>query len=134
MPRTRPMIILVIDDELEITSLISEMLRRRGYAVLLPPHGFVAENIARLPFDLLLTDLVMPVTDGFAVIQAVRAARPDAAIVAFSGFDPRTGLPIKMPSFLGNEVIGADMFIAKPLRSDRLQEAITSVLAKRAVA
>lgn len=118
-------VVLIIDDEPEIVTMLARTLRERGYAVLVPPHGFTARQIAGLPFDLLLTDLVMPDVSGFDIIQTVRTERPDSAIIAFSGHGMR------MPETLGRDVIGADLFLSKPMRADALVKAIDGVIADK---
>jgi len=118
-------VVLIIDDEPEVVTMLARTLRDRGYAVLIPPHGFTAMQIAGLPFDLLLTDLVMPDVSGFDIIKTVRAERPDAAIIAFSGHG------IRMPETLNREVIGADLFLQKPMRTAALVEAIGGLIASK---
>lgn len=131
MPDRAPQIVLVIDDEADVVETTARMLRHQGFDVVLPPPGFTADDIARMQFDVLLTDLVMPPPDGFELIKAVRAAHPDVPIIAFSGFDPHTKEPMTMPGYMGKAVIGADLFLAKPLKSAELRDAILNVIAEK---
>ncbi len=71
--------IAVLDDERRMVEIISMVLAREGYDV----HGFVEpatllQSLAGEPFDLLITDLRMPGTDGLEVMARVRQA--DAAV------------------------------------------------------
>ena len=70
--------VLVIDDEEYITGLVQEVLRSLlGWRVERARDG--AEAIQRMeqaPFDLIITDLRMPVLDGFALLSWIRDYRP----------------------------------------------------------
>lgn len=125
-------VILVIDDELDVLMTMAKMVRACGYGVLLPPPEFELDHLLAMNFDLLLTDLVMPKLDGWTIIREVRKVKPDIPIIAFSGYDPVTREPIRMPQNLG-ALIGADHFMPKPVRLEVLREAIISVFAKRRV-
>ncbi len=79
--------VLVIDDEPMILDAIRIILGDLGCEVVatsVPTDG-VAAAIAR-PFDLILTDIRMPVKNGAEIVEAIRAARPDARIVVISAF------------------------------------------------
>ncbi|WP_342378449.1 response regulator [Myxococcus stipitatus] len=66
--------VLVVDDELGILEALADLLREEGYQVLTATHG--AEALARmgeLRPDLVLTDWMMPVLDGPALVECIRA-------------------------------------------------------------
>jgi two-component system KDP operon response regulator KdpE len=108
-----PARILVVDDEPAIRRSLSAELRGRGYDTSETENGRdgLAE-VQRWKPDLILTDLAMPVMDGFAFIEAVR----------------RTGAtPIVVLSVRGAEQdrvraldLGADDFVAKPFSVEEL--------------
>jgi CheY-like chemotaxis protein len=73
-PHDRRMaVVLVVDDDRDIRSAISELLRDEGYATLEAPNGAVAlERLRDLGAPcLMLLDLMMPVMDGFAVLDTL---------------------------------------------------------------
>jgi CheY-like chemotaxis protein len=78
--------ILIIDDEKEIVSMLSEFLSQRGYAIATAPDGeegfkkFDTENP-----DLVLCDIKMPRKDGFQFLKEVRASRRWVPIIIISG-------------------------------------------------
>jgi len=68
-------VVLIVDDDRSIVSVLGETLKRRGFAVLSAYDG--AEAMAavkkRRP-DMVLLDLMMPVMDGYEVIAALKGA------------------------------------------------------------
>jgi CheY-like chemotaxis protein len=66
--------ILVVEDELDVATMIGTVLEDEGYEVILARHGREALDIlaARRP-DLVLSDLMMPVMDGYALLAAMQA-------------------------------------------------------------
>jgi diguanylate cyclase (GGDEF)-like protein len=78
-----PSKILVIDDEVEVRKGLVESLRRDGYDVWEAGDGMAAlEHLERQPFDLVLTDIVMPQMDGLTLVRtAIQRGYPAAYIV-----------------------------------------------------
>jgi len=71
---TRPLSVLVVDDALMVRELQRSILERGGYAVRTASDG--AEALAMLaeqPADLVVTDLEMPILNGFMLISSIRA-------------------------------------------------------------
>ena len=80
--------VLVIDDELVIRELMQEMLQMGGFESVALPDGSNALSLQRKYFfDLVITDLLMPVYDGISTIIALRKEFPDLKIIAISGGD-----------------------------------------------
>jgi PAS domain S-box-containing protein len=80
--------VLVVDDEALVRELSHATLQGRGYRVLLAAGG--AEAVAHYAqhcaeIALVVTDLAMPVMNGAAVVQAVRAIRPQVPVIVVSG-------------------------------------------------
>jgi len=80
--RVRKVRILVVDDEPSMREMLSIVLRRDGYEVLVAENGrdAIAQLRAR-PFDLLLSDIKMPDVTGVDVLRAAKEINRD--IVAF---------------------------------------------------
>lgn len=82
--------VLVVDDEQGILEALADLLREEGYRVLTASHGREAlERMAELKPDLVLTDWMMPVLDGPALIARIQAepAFQDVALLAMSAVD-----------------------------------------------
>ncbi len=108
--------ILIIDDEPELAQLISIFLGTAGFEVLSTYDGRQAlEMLERLPPDLVICDMIMPVMDGVATIQAIRA-------------NPRMrSIPIIMLSARGQVrdieralSAGANDYVIKPFRGTEI--------------
>lgn len=77
--------ILVVDDDRLFLEVVSDILRRKGHRVVAVENATRAlEEYARGPFDLLITDLVMPGVDGLQLIACVREHQPDQEIILVS--------------------------------------------------
>lgn len=67
-------VILVVDDEIGIARLLQDVLVDEGHDVLLAPNGREAlELMAGVAPAVVLTDFMMPVMDGIALIEAMAA-------------------------------------------------------------
>jgi PAS domain S-box-containing protein len=86
--------ILVVDDEPDSRELVRRTLAERGAEVTVAGGAEEAlAAIARDPFDVLVSDVGMPGTDGYALIAAVRReghAVPALALTAFARSEDRT--------------------------------------------
>lgn len=82
--------VLVVDDEQGILEALADLLREEGYRVLTASHGREAlERMAELRPDLVLTDWMMPVLDGPALIARIRSepAYKDVSLMGMSAVD-----------------------------------------------
>lgn len=114
--------VLCVDDEPDALFLFKVVFSGAGFDVIEAAHGRDAlERIAEDRPDLVVTDLMMPVMDGRALIQHLRD-------------DPRTArIPIMLVSANPNTEIPADAVIPKPFRPSRLLE-VARQLVERGVA
>ena len=79
--------ILVVDDDAEVRTLLSDMLPALGYAAAFEASGL--EGLAALERakpDLVILDFAMPVMNGAEVARAARLLHPDLKIVFASGY------------------------------------------------
>jgi CheY-like chemotaxis protein len=126
-PKGNRELILLVDDETEISELASAMLTDEGYRVILARDGFEAlkiyQQIAQ-KIGLVILDFFLPVMDGDAVFDELRALNPEVAVVLSSGFAEQ--------SKLGNMLAqGLKGFIPKPYTREKLLEQVRSTLDAR---
>ena len=117
-------IILVVEDELQLLVMITDVLEQLGYVVVSAKSGQDALDLVEAGerFDLLLTDVVMPgKVGGFDLARRVREIRPDMAVIYTSGYTGFTA------SEMGE--IQAPL-LQKPAPPAELADAIRHALAK----
>ena len=98
----RPTTILVVDDEPSVLALVRTMLWRAGFTVLEAPGGDEALSLASghtEPIQLLLTDVLMPGINGYALAEKITAVRPETKVLFMTGYRDKvvlesTGRPI----------------------------------------
>lgn len=117
-------LILLIEDEAEVAELASEMLADEGYKVILAHDGFDAlkiyERIGK-QIGLVILDFFLPVMDGDAVFDELKALNPNVNVVLSSGFAEQS----KISAMLTQGLRG---FIPKPYTSEKLLAQVRSTL------
>ncbi len=114
--------VLVIDDDSLMLDVMREILELGGYSVMTASSGerglaLIAEQHPAV----VITDLIMPHTDGVHVINEIRAHSPDIRIIAISG-TPRI-------EHLTRAVLAeANRVIAKPFEQDELLDAVAELM------
>ncbi len=81
--------ILIAEDEDGVRDVVVRVLQMRGYNVLQACDGEEALEIIRNhkgPLDLLISDVVMPIMDGPALVKAAREIRPGLRAIFMSGY------------------------------------------------
>jgi len=116
--------ILVVDDDLDIQNFIQKALERSGYAITLANNGMEALEIletATTPFDLLITDIMMPTMNGKELVKAIQRRIPNIRVIYISGY---------------SEIVFSDLgvnnssifFIQKPFEVDFLLKGVRRAL------
>ncbi len=79
--------ILVVDDEENVRLTTSAILEQEGYAISTASDGRAAlAQMARVPFDLVLTDLRMEGMDGSALLAEIHEKFPDVVAIVLTGY------------------------------------------------
>jgi CheY-like chemotaxis protein len=123
-PRGNREYLLLIEDEPEVADLASEMLADEGYKVILAHDGFEALRIYEQmgkQIGLVILDFFLPVMDGDAVFDELRALNPNINVVLSSGFAEQS----KIGAMLAQGLRG---FIPKPYTREKLLEQVRSTL------
>lgn len=118
--------IMTVDDSASLRMAIRIALTGAGYAVTEASDG--AEGLAKATatrFDLIVTDLNMPVMDGLTMIRELRA-KPAGAGVPIIFLTTESDADIKQQA----KAAGATGWLTKPFEPDQLVRVVKKVLAK----
>ncbi|HDZ23250.1 MAG TPA: response regulator [Desulfobacteraceae bacterium] len=113
--------ILVIEDDLDVLSMIIKHLEYLGYNVRSAKDGM--EGLKELEiggYDLVITDIVMPYVSGVGVVTALKAKHAAIPVIAITGYG-------KEPEAVALEK-KADVVLSKPVRMGILKEHIARLL------
>lgn len=114
--------ILVAEDDTNTRKLMGAVLKRAGYDVLLARNGDEALDLLDTHHvDLLVTDVMMPGTDGFALTQALRDARYDLPILMVTA---KSAVADRRQGFL----VGTDDYVTKPVDAQELVLRVRALL------
>lgn len=118
--------ILVVDDNPDMLVSTRLLLTRAGFQVETAANGALALQAQReRPCAVLVTDLLMPETDGIETIEQFRRQFPAVKIIAMSG----GGMRVKGEKYLSTAaVVGADALLKKPFEPGQLLETLRRVL------
>jgi two-component system response regulator CpxR len=113
--------ILLVDDDVELCSLLGEFLKREGFSVECVNEGVGGLERATQPgVDLVVLDVMLPGLDGFEILRRLRT---------------RSKVPVMMLTARGEDVdriigleIGADDYLAKPFNPRELAARIRAIL------
>lgn len=115
--------VLVADDEPSVREFVERALTYGGFTVTVVPDGNAAlEALGKAPYDLLLTDIVMPDLDGIALSLKVAKDYPQTKIVMMSGYANQRQRAHNLDC-LAHEVI------SKPFTLEEIVKRVSAVLA-----
>lgn len=115
--------VLLVEDEPVVRRLICSLLEGFGYRVTAASSGGNALEAAAgvAPFDLLITDYLLPGMDGSAVAAALRASGAVSPVLFISGYAPDTELG-------DAQAQGPTAYLQKPFARDALAHQVRSLL------
>ena len=123
-PGARQATILIVENEVSNRILIERVLSTRGYRCVSASNGLEALNILdHEQVDLILTDLSMPVLDGYRTTQLIRArpALANVPIVAVTAYALNEESEAAMQ-------IGCTEYLTKPFKPRQLLEVVDRLL------
>jgi two-component system response regulator PilR (NtrC family) len=117
--------ILVCDDEASLREMLQILLRREGYRVDVADgvHAACDRLISSDPYDVVITDLVMPDGTGMEVLDAVRARSKDTQILMITAYATTEQAVEAMRK-------GAYDYVQKPFRNHELLATVEKALEK----
>ena len=119
--------ILIVDDDRDILTALEMAFKETGAEVSIASDGNTAVTMALENHpDLLILDAMLPQRSGFLVLEKLKAKKPRGSkpyIIMITG---NTGKRHQVWA----ESLGADGYLNKPFRMDRLFESAQALLAK----
>jgi YesN/AraC family two-component response regulator len=117
--------VLIIDDEELARFAIREILENADYDVEEAENGRIGiKKQIKTPFDLIITDLIMPEKEGIETIIELKNSFPNLKIIAISG----GGRSRNMDFLEMSERFGANQILAKPFTEQQLLDVIKITL------
>ena len=121
--------ILVIDDEELARFTVKDFLEGAGHDVVEARDGEEGVNFQKAhPFDLIVTDIIMPKKEGVEAIIEIKQDNPGVKVIAISG----GGRTRNMDFLQLAKQFGADRVLAKPFSEAELLESVDACLAEMA--
>ena len=117
--------VLLADDDAAMREVASRVLGSDGHTVVVAQDGQEAleqASTARPPFDILVTDVQMPVLDGISLAEQLLAARPGLRVVLMSGMQSEISRADRLKS-------STTHFLMKPFTLDQLRAVVRRALA-----
>lgn len=110
--------VLLVDDDIAILEMTKATLEAFNYRVLTATNGAEGANLYQLhqrQIDVVVTDMMMPVMDGAAMVRALREFNPDVKVIGISGLGSRAKLaqtgPIDVQAFLTKPYPAEEMLL-----------------------
>ncbi|MBV5268922.1 MAG: PAS domain S-box protein [Afipia sp.] len=118
-PRTRPLVVLAVDDDGLVLMNTTVMLQDMGHTVFEATSGNQALDILRRErsVDLVITDHAMPKMTGVQLASAIKAERPGIPIILATGYaELPPGVDTELPK------------LGKPFRQQELMQAVAAAI------
>ena len=116
--------ILLVEDEELIIIIASAMIKKLGFSVIEASNGREALDLYQLnaaDITLVVTDMGMPVMDGYALFRELKKLKPELPIIISSGFGA-----VDVTSRIARDDIAG--LVAKPYSFENLREVLKSVV------
>lgn len=114
--------ILIIEDDQRVAGLIQRGLKEQGFDTSLAYDGLSGKKLAlQHPFDLIITDIVLPKIDGLDLCMQIRESKPDTPIIMLTALGTTDD---KVEGFDA----GADDYLVKPFEMRELLVRIRALL------
>lgn len=116
--------VLIVDDDQAILDIVEIWLEGEGHSVQKALDGDAAlEQSDAEDFDLMITDIIMPKTEGIQLIIKIRKKHENMRIIAISGGKNKEGNYLDAAKKLG-----ADSILSKPLEQTSFVNAVNDLL------
>jgi DNA-binding NtrC family response regulator len=117
--------ILLVDDELNIITVLNTLLKAEGYEILTSRTAEKAQELIRTKsIDLMIADIRMSPINGMELLKWIRGERPDIAVIMLTAFG-------SVDTAIDAMKLGAFDYVTKPFKVDELLITIKRALEYR---
>lgn len=117
--------VLVVDDEEIARTNLEHILKKDGFHVITANNGAEAiEHMESVPFDLVLTDLLMTKVGGIELLEVVKTRYPSTEVIIVTGY-------ATVPSAVEALQKGAYHYLSKPLKIEEVRTVVGKALARK---
>lgn len=117
--------ILLVDDDIELTELLAEVLSMEGFSIDIARNGEEALTKLDMSYDLILLDVMMPVLNGIETLKRIRQKYTTPILMLTARGDD-------IDRVLGLE-LGADDYLPKPFNDRELVARIKAILRRSVI-
>jgi len=119
--------VLIVDDEESIRISLGAFATKDGHTVSLAGDAFEAlDLLAKEPFDVVVTDIILPRKSGVVLLGDIREAQPDVQVIMMTG-EPEVGTAAEAVRQ------GAFDYLSKPVSRDAISRVLAGAVAKKAL-
>jgi DNA-binding response OmpR family regulator len=123
-------VILIIEDDNSVRDILRQALSRAGHSVIEARNGKEGLKLYHtIGADLLITDMIMPETEGCEVLMALHCKNPPLKIIAISGGHRQNSGDLLHVA----KMLGASKVLAKPFSCEVLVATVNGLLADTGV-
>ena len=115
--------ILIVDDEFNSRTLLAQLFQEDGYSADTAENGKTAlEALKSTPFDILITDIRMPVMDGIELFHRAKEVYPHMPVILFTAYGTIEAAVKALKE-------GVFHYLEKPVNFDLLNHTVQQALA-----
>jgi DNA-binding response OmpR family regulator len=113
--------LLIVDDDPEMRSLLSEELEEEGYKITVAKNGLdVLSDIPFTAYDMIITDWKLPLRDGIQILKSVREIHPNIPVILITAFgDAKIRKKVEK---------AGGVYLQKPFSMEAFKEMVQSLL------
>ena len=119
--------VLIVDDEESIRTTLGAFAEKDGHTVSLASDAIEAlDLLGKEPFDVVVSDIILPRKSGVVLLGDIREAQPDVQVIMVTG-EPEVGTAAEAVRK------GAFDYLSKPVSKDAITKVVAAAAAKKAL-
>ena len=119
--------LLIVDDDTDLLSILGDIFREENYSVTTCSDGSEAIDKCRhSPFDLVITDIMLPGASGIDILRAIKRDRPETMVILITGY-------ASLETAINAIREGAYDYITKPFKLEQIKLVVKNACEKIAL-